>query len=200
MHFRSNTHINRRLVKIENLLEIIEELAQLVEQDLTFDAKAGSGFDGNIINILYTAGATAGSEVVTVDDNNIEVQIEDGVSDADEIKAALDGFGAAADLIDTIVSGTGVTAQDIFSPAKFLVGGISANQGKDRAFVFRHLASGIRVDGREMTNIDFQANSGDDITFDAAGSSFTVIKADITIINRLRTKRYLIDASAVAIV
>ena len=71
---------------------------------------------------------------------------------------------------------------------------------KDRAFVFRHLPTGVRVDGREMSSVDFNANAGADITFDAGGSSFTVSKADITIINRLRTKRYLVDASAVTIV
>ena len=104
-----------------------EQLAQLVEQDLTFDAKAGSGIAGNLINILYTAGATAGSEVVTVVGNNIEVQIEDGVSSATQVKAALDSFGAAAALIDTTISGVGATAQDIFTPAKFLVGGLGEN-------------------------------------------------------------------------
>ena len=74
------------------------------------------------------------------------------------------------------------------------------NEGQDRSFVFRHLASGVRVDGREMTLVDFQANAGADITFTAGGSAFTVSKANITIINRLRTKRYLVDASAVTII
>jgi len=201
-HYRSNSHIQNRLLKIEDIfpVRVSEVLASLIEQDLTFTAKAGTGEQGNLINIIYVAGAVAGAEVVTVVGNNIEVQIEDGVSDATQIKAALDGEPLALATITTSISGVGANPQSVFTPAKFLAGGVTEIPGKQRSFVFRHLATDVRVDGREMTSVDFQANGGLDITFDAGGSSFTVVKADITIINRLRTKRYLVDASAVTIV
>jgi len=140
--------------------------AVLIEQDLTFTSKAGQGKGGNDITMEYTAGATAGAEVVTVVDKAISVQIEDGVSDADEVKAAIDAKAEALALVDTVVSGTGGTAQDIFGP----------------------------------TNL---AGGEDQITFnfpdDSPGSeTFTVDKDNILILKRLRTKKYKIEASAVA--
>lgn len=201
-HFRSTTHIQKTLLKIESLfpVRVSEVLASLIEQDLTFTAKAGTGERGNLINIIYIAGGTAGAEVVTVDGNNIEVEIEDGVSTATEVKAALDGEPLALAMLTITISGTAGDPQSIFTPAKLLEGGIGEMPGKQRAFVFSYKPSGIRIDGREMTNVDFQSNGGLDITFDAGGSSFTVVKEDITIVHRLRTKRYLVDASAVTIV
>ena len=56
--------------------------------------------------------------------NCIEVTIEDGVSSADQIKTALDGDVDAAALIDVTVSGTGIDPQDVFTPAKYLIGGL----------------------------------------------------------------------------
>lgn len=84
--------------------------ASLVRQDLTFNAK-GVGADGNAVTVLYTTGAVAGSEVVTVVGNAITVQIATGVSTATQIKAKLDASTAAMALIGVVISGTGSVAQ-----------------------------------------------------------------------------------------
>ena len=84
--------------------------ASKIIQDLTFTAVA-AGVGGNAITIAYTGGATAGSEVVSVISNAISVQIEDGVSDADQVKAAYDAESDATDLATNVVSGTGGTPQ-----------------------------------------------------------------------------------------
>jgi len=125
--------------------------------------------EGDGVVATFSAGANAigdaGNEVVTVNDNAITVRMEDGVSDADEIKAAIDAFGAAAALVDVTVSGTGTTAQNVITPTN-LAG------GEDRV-VF---------------------NSPDD---SPGSETFTIDKDNILIINRLRTKKYLLDLSSV---
>lgn len=97
-------------------------IANITEQDLQFKAKA-YGASGNSITVEYVGGGTGGAEVVTVTGNAIQVQIEDNVSTADQIKTALDASVAAAALITTTVSGTGSNAQVIFGPTA-LAGGI----------------------------------------------------------------------------
>ena len=115
---------------LEQAITGIEQLAQLIEQDLTFDALAASGINGNLINIIYIAGGTQGAEVVTVVGNDIEVQIEDGVSQATDIKTALDGNIDAAALIATTISGVAGNPQAVFTPVKFLTGGLGTNDIK----------------------------------------------------------------------
>ena len=110
--------------KLAQALTGAEQLASLVEQDLTFTAKAGSGRSGNLINIIYVAGGTAGSESVSVVDNDIEVTIEDGVSTATQVKDAIDGNLDAAALVDVAISGVAGDPQDVFTPAKYLTGGL----------------------------------------------------------------------------
>lgn len=85
--------------------------ASIEVQDLTITSVA-SDTTGNGKTITYTTGATAGAEVVSVNvSGNIEVQIQNGVSDADEIKAALDAESDFTDLYTCTVSGTGTNAQ-----------------------------------------------------------------------------------------
>lgn len=81
------------------------------------------GSAGNSISIEYTAGGTAGAEVVTVTVNAISVQIDDGVSTAAQIKTAIDAFPAAAALVDINFFGLSSTPQSIVSPT-FLLGGL----------------------------------------------------------------------------
>lgn len=104
-----------------------EQLASLIEQDLTYDAIAASGKDGNLVNIQYLAGGTAGAEVVTVVGNTITVQIDDGVSQADQIKTAWDLVAAAVALATCTVSGVGTNPQNIMVSAAFLMGGLGEN-------------------------------------------------------------------------
>jgi hypothetical protein len=96
--------------------------ASVVIQDLTYTANAVDA-SGNSISIVYVGGGTAGSEVVTVTGNAIEVEIEDGVSTATEIKTAIEAEAAADALVSVTVSGTSSNAQDIHLET-FLAGGL----------------------------------------------------------------------------
>ncbi|MEM1944704.1 MAG: hypothetical protein QXX57_03065 [Nitrososphaerota archaeon] len=109
-------------LETRTIAAIVGTTAQAVIQDLTFDAAAGNGLAGNGISIEYVGGGLAGSEVVTVNGNAIEVEIEDGVSDADDIKAAIEADLDAAALVSITVSGVGGNAQTIQGPT-FLAGG-----------------------------------------------------------------------------
>ncbi len=71
-----------------------------VTQGLTITAVT-MGSAGNSITIAFTAGATAGAEVVTVTGNAISVQIETGVSTVTQVRTALNASTAAAALVTT---------------------------------------------------------------------------------------------------
>lgn len=98
--------------------------ALLIVQDLTYTADL-RGTAGNSITIAYTAGGTAGSEVVTVTGTAISVQIATGVSTATQVKTAVDASVAASALISVAVSGTGSTAQ-VAAAATPLAGGVAS--------------------------------------------------------------------------
>lgn len=100
--------------------------ATLVEQDLTFTCDT-VGDEGNGVTIEYTPGGTAGAEVVSVASLAISVQIDDGVSTATQIKAAIDGNIQASLLVNVTISGTGGNAQTVFGPTN-LAGGEDAGQ------------------------------------------------------------------------
>lgn len=84
--------------------------SSLVVQDLTYRARL-SGAEGNLISITYTAGATAGAEVVTVSNNAITVQIAAATTTANQIKTLIERSAAASVLVDVELSGTGTAAQ-----------------------------------------------------------------------------------------
>ena len=167
----------------------VEQLASVIEQDLTFTAKAGSGINGNLINIIYIAGGSAGSEGVSVVGNDIEVTIEDGVSQADQIKTALDGNLDAAALIDVTVSGVGANPQSIIASAVYLEGGLGANDIKIGAGEGNRYEVGSLIDivqasdgntiiesQREITAVyDVSSPNADIITVDGAALSAAVI-------------------------
>jgi len=125
------------------------EYGKLVEQDLTYDA-VGIGASGNKISMVYTGGATAGSEVVVVNGNDISIQVESGVSTAGQVKTAYDAVSAATDLATCTVSGTGSTAQTTATLA-LLTGGDRA--GEDCSFTFpAALATGSQIKITVMKN------------------------------------------------
>lgn len=119
--------------------------ASLVKQDLTFTADT-AGSQGNNISIDYTPGALAGSEVVTVVGTAISVQIEDGVSTATQIKAAVDGFPAAQALVNTTISGVGGNTQVATGAAEYLSGGLGANDVKVSAGEGEKYEAGAYID------------------------------------------------------
>lgn len=61
--------------------------------------------------VQYTAGGVAGSELVTVVNSTITVQISSGVSTAAQIKAAVDATSAATNLVTVVTSGTASNTQ-----------------------------------------------------------------------------------------
>lgn len=80
-------------------------------QDLTYTSTI-SGPTSLRQSITYTHGATAGSEVVTLDTNGSEtIQIQNGVSTATQIKAAHDASAPALALRTVAITGVGATAQ-----------------------------------------------------------------------------------------
>lgn len=84
-------------------------------QDLQFVADPQSS---GTVRIRYVVGGTAGSEVVTVSGNDISVQIESGVSTADQIRQKLRSNASVAALLDDVAvidTGNGSTAQVAFA-------------------------------------------------------------------------------------
>lgn len=71
---------------------------------------------------------------------------------------------------------------------------------RPRSFVFQLRDLGLRISGDDMSNVDFQANGGLDVSFDYDGSSYSFAKADVTLVKRLRSRKYSIEPSTVTIV
>lgn len=95
--------------------------ATLTKGGVTYTAVATDN-TGNLITVAYTAGGTAGAEVVTVVGNAISAQIESGVSTITQVRTAVNASVAAAALVTaTGTSGTAVTT----ATASALTGGIT---------------------------------------------------------------------------
>jgi len=93
-------------------------------QDILFTAKP-IGVLGNAISVEYIAGGTAGSEGVNVIGSKVQVQIDDGVSTADQVRVAIGGNPTAFALLDGISTGTGLEPQTTQAEI-FLLGGLDA--------------------------------------------------------------------------
>ena len=109
-------------------------------QDLFYEAiEANSGFDA--LAIIYTGGGTAGAEMVTAVFPNITVQIEDGVSTAQNVKDALDANGTFTSIATVTITGTASNPQTVQGPTN-LAGG--ENVGQLRAAYFQ---GDVQIDG-----------------------------------------------------
>lgn len=86
----------------------------LVVQDITYTS-IYVGLTGNLVSVAYTGGAVAGSEVVTVSGNAITVQIDSGVSTAEQVLAAINGSPLALALVSAAITGVSTNAQVIAS-------------------------------------------------------------------------------------
>lgn len=107
-------------VSMDNVTGYPGVVSSLVFQDLTFTFNAAG--DNNGYTMEYTPGATAGSEVVTINGQAIEVQIDNGVSTATQVKAALEanpGFNGA---VSVAISGTASNPQVTAGPTNFIGG------------------------------------------------------------------------------
>ncbi len=101
--------------------------ASLIVQDLTYLADL-RGTAGNLITIAYTAGGTAGAEVVTVVGSAISVSIDVTAitgSSATQVKAAVDASVPASALISVSITGSGATVQAA-AAATPLAGGVAS--------------------------------------------------------------------------
>jgi len=84
--------------------------AAKVTQGLTITA-ATMGSAGNSISVAFTAGATAGAEVVSVSGLAISVQIQSTVSTITQVRTAMNASAACAALVGTAgTSGSAVAA------------------------------------------------------------------------------------------
>ncbi len=107
-------------VSMDNVTLYAGTVSSLTIQDLTFTFNAAG--DNNSYTMAYTGGGTAGSEVVSILGQAISVQIESGVSTANQIKTALDatiGFNTA---VTVTVSGTGTNPQTTVAATSFTGG------------------------------------------------------------------------------
>lgn len=86
-----------------------ETAASLTLGGVTYTATANQGAGGNAITVAYTAGGTAGSEVVTVTGNAISVQIQSGTSTITQVRTAVNASTAAA----ALVTATGTSATTV---------------------------------------------------------------------------------------
>jgi len=100
-------------------------VSSIVIQDLTFAFILPN--DNNAYTIAFTAGGTAGSEVVTIAGQVITIQIDSGVSTATQVKAACDAAFSFASNISTTISGVGANAQVAVAAAN-LTGGTNPGQ------------------------------------------------------------------------
>lgn len=99
--------------------------ASKIVQDLTYTALKG-GEPGNLLQIQYATGGTAGAEVVAVTGNLIKVTIQSGTSTATQVRAAVIASAPAMALLSSVVvSGTGATAQVTAAAVNF-TGGLNA--------------------------------------------------------------------------
>jgi hypothetical protein len=84
--------------------------ASVVMQDLTYTA--GEAMEcGNNYTIGYTSGGTAGSEVVSISGYDVTVQIQNGVSTATQVKAAIEANPTTNALFVVTVTGVGSNPQ-----------------------------------------------------------------------------------------
>ncbi len=106
-------------VSMDNATVFAGVKASVTIQDLFYEADLPGEDPGNLITIEYTGGAIAGSEVVSNIGPAITVQIEDGVSTATQVKAALDAYGVFVTNANVTITGTASDPQTIQGPTSF---------------------------------------------------------------------------------
>jgi TP901-1 family phage major tail protein len=125
-------------------------------QDLTFTANnTYIGTPGNGIQIQYSSGGTAGSEVVTVIGKNIDIKIQSGTSTATQVRAAFNAVAAATALASCAVTGTGGNAQTAPVTLGALSGGTDATSAEAFTTLGGLRTASIKMNAEEIdvTNI-----------------------------------------------
>ena len=122
--------------------------------DLFFVASTG-GTTGNSITIRYTAGATAGAEVVTVAGSAITVQISDTISTAQQIKTAIEANVSASSLVSCKIIGTSSNQQSIIlTPSAVSLANGAAASAKDAGY-FIMARRNVNADDNILTNTSY---------------------------------------------
>lgn len=80
--------------------------------------------DSNVISLTLTGGGTAGSEVVSVSATAITVQIQNGVTTAQQLLTALNSSSSASTIVSTTLATTNPGLTVNTAPQSFLTGGI----------------------------------------------------------------------------
>jgi|CXWL01.1.fsa_nt_gi hypothetical protein len=148
------------------------------------------GTVGNAITIEYTAGGTAGSEIVSVVGDAISIQIESGVSKYQQVADAVNAFPAAAALVTVTTNSytasalTGITRDDgsnfyLSDPTNKLVYRVDPNNGLQTMAQF------------------VVPNTPDDIAFDGGGSLWS-LDLTSTRIRRFDTSGQIFGGPSVA--
>lgn len=170
--------------------------ASLVIGPLKFTAHT-AGTAGNSLQVIFTSGATAGSEVVTDPNANgapLTIQIADGISTYQQVKAAIETWqGGHTTYFD--LSSTGRTlglvahVSDTAS-ALSLSGGVAAaaaTTGAVNGLTVAANATGVTANGVVVNLVD-GGTAGSETVDDNADGSFTVhIQSGTSTVTQVRT-------------
>lgn len=122
---------NDYLLTASNAIGIATPLGlSAVVQDLTYTA-VRRGLS-TAATIAYTGGGTAGHEVVTVTGNAVSVQIQSGVSTANQVLSAVQASAAATAVMTVALSGTGSHAQTTVGATLVSGSAATTNTGTDK--------------------------------------------------------------------
>ncbi len=190
--------------------------ASRVIQDLTYTAVA-AGSAGNSIQIAYTDTVSAGDEDVSVTGTTITVEIESGVTTAQDVYDVLQTSDDAMALVSVAISGTALTAQVAASAVHLQNGAnVVGDAGNEVVSVTSDAITvkfedGVSTAAQIKAAIEASEDASALVTVAITGISDAAQSApqnaafldggydeekydifDILLIRRLRTKKYLI--------
>jgi hypothetical protein len=141
---------------------------------ITFTAKRW----GHFPTISYLNGATAGSEVVTVDSSlNINIQIQDGVTTNLQIKTAIEATAnsltglSAGDLVSVVITGGHNSDTNTTVKSAALVGGTAAIKA---SLTIGHLIYTAQTAGVAGNSIRVKYTSGSSLTISVSTDDITI--------------------------
>lgn len=146
----------------------------VVINNVTYTAKRWGQFP----TISYTNGATAGSEVVSVDSNlNITVQIQSGVSTNLQIKTAIDATAGSAtglsagDLVSVVITGGHNADTNVTCNNAVLSGGTAAVKAQ---VTIGHLVFKAQTAGAAGNSIRVKYTSGGSLSVSVSSNDITI--------------------------
>lgn len=130
--------------------------ATLTVQDITYTASAAyPGTLGNATTVAYTAGGTAGSEVVTVSGTGISIQIQSGVSTAAQVLAAFNNKATALALASASITGLGTNAQTAPASGTLSGGSVTLTSPDDNMqLVYEANPTSGQITAKSITVVD----------------------------------------------